>query len=152
MLQSIKRESICTMERLQRQIKGLLSLGLMALWLTGKAQSDEQKADAWVEMKPYELGTYMGANRTINLMVMVRQPSGISVKIKNGADEVLHELYMKKSPRTYHYRLHFEDSQAGLYKLEISDGRTTRTHQIEVVDIPATEGQRYITFTSPSNQ
>ncbi len=140
------------MEPLKRQIKVIFSLGLTALWLTGQAQSFQQEPKPIDNQKPYEINTYMGANGIINLLIMVRQPTRVTLKITNADDEILHELHLKKSPKAYHCKVNFADSQAGQYKLEISDGRTRLTRQIEVVDVPATEAQRYLTFTSPVNQ
>ena len=138
------------MKSLNRQFTLMLSLFLLILSFVSKAQSTDQEAATWVEEKPFELGAYMGANRTVNLLVMVRQANGVTIKIKDADNEILHELYMKKSPKVYHYKLNFEGSQSGLYKLEISDGRKTITRRIDVIDIPATEAQRFITFTTPS--
>lgn len=140
------------MEPLKRQIKAILSLGLVALCLTGRAQSTDQEAAPLIAGPSYEIGSYMGTNQTINLMIMVRQAKLVTLKIKNAKDEILHELSMKKSPEVYHYKLNFENSQAGQYKLEISDGLKTLIRWIDVVDVPATEAQRYITFRSPFNQ
>ncbi|QHV95316.1 hypothetical protein [Spirosoma endbachense] len=129
----------------------ILSLSLIVLSIAGKAQSTDQELTSWAKEKSFEIGTYMGENRTVNLMLMVRQTNGVTIRIKNADDEILHELSMKKSPRAYHYKLNFDGSRSGLYKLEITDGRKTLIRRIEVVDVPATEAQRYITFTSPSS-
>jgi hypothetical protein len=140
------------MEPLKRQVKLILSLYLIILSLIAKAQSADPEVAESLKEKPYEIGSYMGVNRTVNLMIMVHQATGITIKIKDADDTILHEQYMKKSLKVYHYKLNFENSQSGLYKLEISDGRKILTRRIEVVDVPATEAQRYITFTSPVTQ
>ena len=126
----------------------MLILCLM-MSMIGRAQSIDQQITTSVAEKPFELGTYMGVNRSINLMLMVNQVPGVTLTIKDADDTTLHELYMKKSPRVYHYKLNFDGSQSGIYTVAISDGRKTIIRRIEVVDIPATEAQRYITFTSP---
>lgn len=128
----------------------LVSLYLLLISIAGKAQSADTVGTTWIDDKPFELATYMSANRTVNLMVMVKQVTGVTLKVKNADDATLHELQMKKSPKAYHIRLNFDSSQSGAYKLEISDGRKTFIRQIDVVDLPATEAQRYITFMSPS--
>lgn len=128
----------------------LVSLYLLMINVAGKAQSaDSIVSTTGVGKKPFELATYMGANRTVNLMLLVNQPQGVTLKVKNADDVTLHELQMKKSLRAYHIKLNFDSSQSGVFKLEISDGRKTLVRQIDVVDLPATEAQRYITFTSP---
>ncbi|MBN8824898.1 MULTISPECIES: hypothetical protein [unclassified Spirosoma] len=127
----------------------VLSFYLIMLSVAGMAQSPDQNIPETEEEKPYEISAYMGSNRIVNLMVVVRQLKGVTLKVKDPTDTILHELQLKKSPRAYHIKLNFEDSQSGQYQLEISDGRNLLIRRIEVVDVPAIESQRYITFTSP---
>ncbi|QMW04719.1 hypothetical protein [Spirosoma foliorum] len=137
------------MKLLKHSLRVIANLGLILLSLTSQAQSTDQEPIGWSEEKPFELGTYMGANRTVNVILLVKQVNGITLKIKNTDELTLHELFMKRSPRAYHWKLNFEGSKSGTYKLEISDGQTTIIRRIEVVDVPSIEAQRYITFSSP---
>lgn len=138
------------MKPLKHSLRIIVNLGLILLLsLTGQAQSTDQELAGWSEEKPFELGTYMGANRTVNVILLVKQINGITLKIKNTDELTLHELFMKKSPKAYHWKLNFEGSKSGTYKLEISDGQTTIVRRIGVVDVPSIEAQRYITFSSP---
>ncbi|WP_461042809.1 hypothetical protein [Spirosoma harenae] len=136
------------MKSLKQQFTLLFSLFLLVIGIAVNAQTTDQKITREVASKPFEVGTYMGENRTVNVMVMVRQVAGITLKIKSADDELLQELYVKKSPRAYHYKLNFDGTQSGQYKLEISDGQKIEVRRIDVVDVPAVKAQRYITFTT----
>ncbi|WP_420148387.1 hypothetical protein [Spirosoma sp.] len=139
------------MKSIVRQFMNALILSLLVGGATVHAQSFDSRLSAVDREKSFDVATYMGANRTLNLMIAVRLVKGVTLKLKNAEGTVLHELYLKNSPRAYHHKLNFDGSQAGVYQLEITDGRQIVVRRIEVTDIPAIESQRYITYSSPTN-
>lgn len=139
------------MKRTLRQFTNALLVGLVMISATGNAQSIDNGADSAIGEKPFDVAAYMGANRTINLMLAVYRVKGVTLVLKDAHDTILYELYLKKSPKAYHHKLNFEGCRSGVYQLEISDGQQKVIRRIDVVDIPAIDSQRYVTFTSQTN-
>lgn len=129
------------------QFLRILSFGLMLLSLSGMAQSPNPEVTDQEKTKPFEFATYVGENRTVNLMLAVQHANVVTLHIKNENNVTLQELRMRKAPKAYHVKLNFEGSQSGVYTLELSDGRKTMIHRVSVVDIPAIAAQRLITFS-----
>ncbi|GAB3988914.1 hypothetical protein GCM10028807_12610 [Spirosoma daeguense] len=136
-------------------VKTVVNGLIISLILTGsvvRAQAVKPDLEALPERQSFEVGTYMGANQTLNLMLFVLEPKGVTLTVRNTKNDIMHELYLKRSPRAYHQKLNFEGSKPGTYRLEISDGRKTVVRRIEVVDIPAIESQRYVTYSIQPNR
>ena len=129
----------------------LVSLLLVIKAPDSLATTAAEPGDSLTKASSFEVGMYMGANWTINLMLAVHQPQGATISIKDTGNTILYRQYLKKSSITYHHKFKFEGSQPGVYQIEISDGQKTVTRQVEVVDIPAIESQRYITYGPKTN-
>ncbi|WP_461079261.1 hypothetical protein [Spirosoma flavus] len=139
------------MKSLTHKLRNTLILSLIWVSVAANAQSVITETDAPVEKQPFEVGTYMGTGLTINLMLAVHTPKGITLKIKDANDTVLEVTHLGRSPKAYHQKISFDGSQPGVYRVEISDGHKTVIRQVDVVNIPAVESQRYITYSSQTN-
>ncbi|MBD2703466.1 hypothetical protein IC229_22670 [Spirosoma sp. BT702] len=140
------------MKSLAHKLRNGLIMSLIWVSVVANAQSVNTETEAPVEKQPFEVGTYMGTGLTINVMLAVHTPKGVTLKIKDANDTVLEVTHLRRAPKAYHQKISFEGSQPGVYRVEISDGRKTIVRQIDVVDIPAVESQRYITYSSQTNQ
>ncbi|UFH52804.1 T9SS type A sorting domain-containing protein [Spirosoma sp. KNUC1025] len=126
---------------------------LIMLGQVANAQTtDTNSGDPLTKEASFEVGSYMGDNWTINLMLAIRQPQGATVMIRDANKKVLYEQHLKKSPIVYHHKLRFEDCKSGIYYVEISDGKQTVVRRVEVVEMPSIETQRYITYGPQSGQ
>ena len=138
--------------RTTTQLLNVLLVALLLSATTSNAQpTNAESRDSLTRANSFEVGTYMGGNRTINLMVAIHQPEGATILIRDADNAILHRQYLKKSRIVYHHKFNFEECKPGVYQVEISNGRQTVIRRVEVVDIPAIESQRYITYSSPTS-
>ncbi|MGA0557891.1 hypothetical protein ACO2Q8_14635 [Larkinella sp. VNQ87] len=126
----------------------LMSLALfMPLSSTQATDTKPGKSgDAPTETQSFATGMYMGANKKLLLMLDIRQPKWVTVTLKDAKNSILHRTYLKRSPKTYRMKFNFEESDPGLYRIEISDGQQTVVRQVKVVDFPTVESYRYVTI------
>ncbi|MBD2754218.1 hypothetical protein [Spirosoma validum] len=140
------------MKTLAHQVMNVLLMGLLLSAPAVNAQSTTpESTDLQANTRSFEVGTYMGNNWTMNLMLAVHQPQGATITIRDANKEILLTRYLKKSPTVYHQKLKFDECKPGVYQVEISDGQQTIVRRVEVVTIPAIESQRYITYSLPTS-
>lgn len=94
----------------------------------------------------FEVGMFMGDKWTINLMLAVHQPKQVIVTLRDAKGEIVYRDYLKKAPGNYRIKVKFDEPDAGVYQFEVSDGKQTVIRRVEVVEMPAIESQRYITY------
>ncbi|GAB3321011.1 hypothetical protein GCM10027299_14910 [Larkinella ripae] len=110
------------------------------------------ETDSTAIQKPFDFLVYRGASRRVNVNLAIHQSKPVIVTLKNTRNAVMHRSYLKPSPNAYRLKFDFEDAPSGLYQLEISDGRQTTVRQIEVIDLPAIESQRYIVYNPQTSR
>ncbi|GAB4033727.1 hypothetical protein GCM10028774_17690 [Spirosoma jeollabukense] len=98
--------------------------------------------------RSFEVGIFMEAEWTINLMLAVHQPKRIMITLRNEKRVVLYREYLRKNTTTYRRKFKFDKSEieSGVYEFEITDNQHKIVRRVEVVNIPTVESQRYITF------
>ena len=96
--------------------------------------------------RSFDVAMYMESPWTVNLMLTFHQPKRIIVTLKDTQHTVLYQEHLKKASTIYRRKFKFDESESGVYLLEISDGNQTIVRRVEVVDIPAVKSQRYITY------
>ncbi|GAB4023616.1 hypothetical protein [Spirosoma koreense] len=129
----------------------IMNLLLILLFLASRtlpAQSD----DTLTSIKPFEMGMYMGSNWTINVILKVHQKGGVTLTVRNTSNQVIYRQFLNRSPVSYHQKINFEDSESGVYSIEVSDGRQTVVRRVDIVDIPSVASQRFITYGPQSGQ
>lgn len=135
-----------------QQFRNVTLVCLLILVQTGNAQSITERVEPpQTRASSFEVGTYMGENWTMNLMLAIHQSEGVTLRIRHVDNTVLYQQHLKKSRTVYHHKLNFENCKPGVYQVEISDSRQTIVRRVEVVDMPAIEAQRYITYGPQTN-
>ncbi len=69
----------------------------------------------------------------------VRRSNRVSILVKDARNAVLYEERVKRTTPSYWRKFNFDESKAGTYTFEISDGQETIVREIEAVDTPAVE-------------
>lgn len=140
------------MKTIAKHVMNVVLVSLLLLASVSKAQritiSSESGGE---EVSSFEVGTYLGARMTVNLMLAVHQPGGATIRIKDADKVILYQLHLRKSSIVYQHKLNFEECKPGVYQVEISDGRQTVVRRVEVVEMPAIQAQRYITYGSQTS-
>lgn len=136
-----------TMKTLAQQFRNALLVSLLTVASGINAQSiDTEPGDPVAKERSFDIGMYIGAQRKINLMLNVNRPERIIITMRDANNTVLYREYLKKGPAKYWRKFDFEGSESGVYEFEVRTGRQTIKRRVEVVDIPAIEPQRYITY------
>ena len=104
-----------------------------------------EPGDSVTHENSFDVGMYLGENWKVNLRLAIRRPERITITVKDPGNTVLYRELLRKTTRRYWRKFDFKGSQPGVYQFEISDGCQTIVRQVEVVDMPAIESQRYIT-------
>lgn len=94
----------------------------------------------------FHVSLFMGPQWKMNLMLALPRPGRVSITLKNAGNTVLYREFLKKRSTRYWRKFNFEGSEAGVYRFEISDGRKIIVRQVEIVDIPTVDAQRYIVY------
>ena len=123
----------------------LTGLLLTASGINAKATGIEP-GDSVTTKSSFDVGLFMGPQWRLNLMLVIHRPGWVSITVKDARNTVLYRELVKKAPTRYRRKFNFEGSEPGVYRLEISDGRNTIVRQVEIVDIPAIDAQRYIVY------
>lgn len=133
------------MKTIARQSLNALLVSLLTLASPTLAQTTEP-GDSVPRERSFDVGMYLGKQWNINLTLAARQPERIMITLKDPSNTVLYRESLKKRQTKYWRGFNFDGVAAGTYQFEISDGRQTIVRRIEVVDMPAVEAQRYITY------
>lgn len=104
--------------------------------------------DARAEKSAFEVNLFLGQREKINLMLAVRQPKRVTIRLKDARNAVLYKESLTKTPASHWRKFNFEGMKTGTYYLEISNGDQVVVRQIEVGAIPATETQRFISYAN----
>ena len=130
-----------------RQILNVLLLTLLttATVINAEARTTEP-GDSVTKARSFEVGTYLGADLKLNLRLAIHRPTRVLITLKDPSNTVLYREYLKKKQASYWRKFDFEESEPGMYQLEIRDDQQTTIHRVEVVDMPAVKSQRYLTY------
>jgi hypothetical protein len=94
----------------------------------------------------FEVNMFLGTQEKINIMLAVRQPRKVTIRLKDANSTVLYREALSKTPASHWRKFDFEGMKTGVYYLEISDGHQKIVRQIEVGALPAVQSQRFITY------
>ncbi|MFD1142049.1 hypothetical protein ACFQ4C_13065 [Larkinella insperata] len=100
------------------------------------------------EKNAFDVNLFLGQREKINLMLAVRQPKRVTIRLKDAHNAVLYKESLTKLPANHWRKFNFEGMKTGTYYLEISNGDQVVIRQIEVGAIPATETQRFISYAN----
>ena len=135
------------MKTIAQLIRNTLLMSLLLTTSDLRAQVTSISQDDSVKKQTsFEVGMFIEARGKLNLMLATHQPKRVSITLRDANKTVLYIIHLKKTPLTYRQKFDFEGSPSGIYQLEISDGQQTLIRQVEVVDMPAIDAQRYITY------
>lgn len=130
-----------------RQIMNILLLSLLTTATVINAQATgTEPGDSVTNERSFEVGMSMGPDWKINLRLGINQAKRIIITVKDANNTVLYREHLKKGPASYWWKFDFKDSEPGVYQFEIRDGQQTIRRQVEVVNVPAVDQQRYITY------
>ena len=132
----------------QSTINALVVSLLLITAMSHALVAGTEPGDPVAKETSFNVNTYLGPQWKLNLMMDISRPVRIMIIIRNSGNTVLYREIVSKGSRGYWRKFDFEGSEPGTYRLEISDGRQTVTRQIEIVDIPAIDSQRYIVHGS----
>ncbi|RAJ97481.1 hypothetical protein LX87_02383 [Larkinella arboricola] len=104
--------------------------------------------NASTEQKAFDVNLFLGQREKINLMLAVRQPRRVTIRLKDARNAVLYKESLTKIPASHWRKFNFEGMKTGTYYLEISNGDQVVVRRIEVGAIPATETQRFISYAN----
>ncbi len=127
----------------------LVSL-LLAAPVRHAQAGDTKPGDAEKRAHYFDICLYRDASGKVNLNLAVRRSKHVTVTLRNAGNEVVNRNYLKQSPNSYRLKYNFAEAKAGVYRFEISDGHHTLSREVEVVDLPSVEPQRYIVY-NPQN-
>lgn len=135
------------MKTTTRQITNGLILSIL-IGLSGvSAQAlRTEPGDTSAYERPFDISMFMSPDWKLNLMLNVRRAGRVTITLKRADDTVLYQENIRKALTRYRRRFNFDGSEPGVYRFEISDGRKTIVRRVEVVNIPAVEPQRYMTY------
>ena len=114
--------------------------------------ADNKPGDAEKRENYFDICLYRGASGKVNLNLAVRRSKRVTVTLRNAENEVVNRNYLKRSPNSYRLKYNFAEAKSGLYRFEISDGQYTLSREVEVVDLPPVEPQRYIVYNPQNNR
>lgn len=121
---------------------------LLSATISSTLATNTEPGDPVAKETSFDVNTYLGPQWKLNLMMDISRPVRLTIIIRNSDNTVLYREIVSKGSRGYWRKFDFEGSEPGTYRLEVSDGRRTVTRQIEIVDIPAIDSQRYIVHGS----
>ncbi|MFC5409260.1 hypothetical protein ACFPMF_08080 [Larkinella bovis] len=98
------------------------------------------------EKSTFEANMFLGQREKVNLMLAVRQPKRVTIRLKDARHAVLYRESLRKAPANHWRKFNFEGMKTGTYYLEISSGQQVMVRQIEVGLLPATQPQRFISY------
>ena len=96
--------------------------------------------------RPLGISMFMSPDWKLNVMLSTHRAGRIAITLKRADNTVLYREFVTKAPSRYWRKFNFEGSEPGVYRFEISDGQKTVVRQVEIVDIPTIEAQRYIVY------
>lgn len=98
--------------------------------------------------KAFEVNLFLGQREKINLMLAVRQPRRVTIRLKDASNAVLYHESLSKVPASHWRKFNFEGMKTGTYYFEVSSGDQVIVRQIEIGAIPASESQRFISYAN----
>lgn len=135
------------MKTLAQQFRNALLVSLLTVTSVINAQAiDTEPGDSVTKERSFAIGMDLGANWKVNLRVEIHQPERVIITMKDANNTVLYREYLKKGPAKHWRKFDFMGAESGVYEFEVRTGRQTIKRRVEVVDIPAIEPQRYITY------
>ena len=129
----------------------IVSALLTSLLLSGTVQATEP-SDPVAKENSFDVLMYLGAHGKVNLNLAINRSKRVTVTLMDVKKDVLYQDFLKQSPHCYQLKFNFEGSKSGVYQIEISDGKNTVVRQVEVVDMPTIEPQRYIVYNPQSSR
>ena len=134
------------MKAINNLLQILFLTGLFVINTQAMALADKPDSTGLVP-RSFDVGIFMEANWKINLMLAFRRPERIVVTLRGTNNAILHREYLRKTAFSYRLKFNFEEAEPGEYQFEISDGQHTIVRRVEIVNMPAVESQRYITYS-----
>lgn len=125
-------------------MSGLL-IGLATTSFSLKAQSI-QLTETSPKVSSFQLGAYVNNNKNLMVFLGSIESKRLSVTLKGPKETILYRTFIKGGSANYKQKFNFEEAQSGVYELEVSDGSQTVVRKVEVIDLPAVEPQRLITY------
>lgn len=129
-----------------------LLMGALLTTQTVRAQSTPASAafsnagDLMPESKTFEFGLFTGSSGNVNLTLATRQSKRVMITLRNTRNTVIHREYVTRSRSPYWIKFNFENSKAGTYQLEMTDGQQRIVRHIEIANVPRVEPQRYVVY------
>ncbi|WP_460635236.1 hypothetical protein [Larkinella harenae] len=96
----------------------------------------------------FEINLFLGQREKLNLMLAVRQPKRVTIRLKDASNSVLYKETLIGKRANHWRKFDFSTMKTGTYFFEISNGDQVVIRQIEVGAIPATETQRFISYAN----
>ncbi|GAB3326494.1 hypothetical protein GCM10027299_25590 [Larkinella ripae] len=131
------------MKTITQQVLMTLFFGLLIP--LSKAQSSPA-GDENSDRSAFEISMFLGQQEKINLMLAVRQPKRVTIRLKDARNAVLYHESLTRTPASHWRKFDFGGMKTGTYFLEIRSGRQVVVRQIEVGVLPATDVQRFISY------
>lgn len=126
--------------------RGITIVFLMAA-IAVKAQSiDGYASGGTFENSSFGVGMYMGPDWKINVRLMTYQSNRVMITLRGVDNSIIYRETIRKAPAKYWRRFNFEGSKPGIYQFEISDGQQSIVRQINIVQVPRTDAQQYMTL------
>ncbi|MGA0557689.1 hypothetical protein ACO2Q8_13625 [Larkinella sp. VNQ87] len=133
------------MKTIAQQVLMILFFGLIVP--VSNAQGTDGN-DAKAEQSAFDVNLFLGQREKINLMLAVRQPKRVTIRLKDARNSVLYQESVGKSRASHWRKFDFSGMKTGTYYFEISSGQHVIVRQVEVGAIPATEAQRFISYAN----
>ncbi len=102
--------------------------------------------DPKASQSAFDVNMFLGTQEKINVMLAVREPRKVTIRLKDANSTVLYREALSKTPANHWRKFDFEGMKTGVYYLEITDGNQKIVRQIEIGSLPAVQSQRFITY------
>lgn len=133
------------MKTIKQQIVSALLIGLATSSFSLKAQS-VQLTGSDPEASSVRVGSYVNAEKNLVVLLSSKDSKRLSITLKDPKQNIIYHADLKGSSTTYQQKFNFAEAPSGQYELEVSDGSQTVVQKVKVIDVPAVEAQRFITY------
>ncbi|RRB04653.1 hypothetical protein [Larkinella rosea] len=131
------------MKTIAQQVLMILFLGFLIPVSNAQVTAASEPAS---DNNAFEVSMFLGAQEKINLMLAVRQPKKVTIRLKDAKNTVLYQEDLSKTPASHWRKFDFEGMKTGVYYFEISAGQQVVVRQVEIGALPAVQAQRFITY------
>ncbi|GAB3929953.1 hypothetical protein [Larkinella terrae] len=131
------------MKTIAQQVLMILFFGLIVPVSHAQVTAAGEPAS---DKNAFEVSMFLGTREKINLMLAVRRPKKVTIRLKDAKNTVLYQEALSKTPASHWRKFDFEGMQTGVYYFEISNGQQVVVRQVEIGALPAVQAQRFITY------